>query len=549
GPLDRREQLGPGEPLGDGGNPRGHLLADELRGTADGDVDVADLAGARLRVVQADLAELQLDLLADLDRELRRDLLERALLEHDEVVEVRTLLADKEEPAAGRVFELAEPRAGGAGDEPRDPRRDLDLERLRARARRDEAAQAPLDVDRRRVLGDDDAVAAARRTLLGHHLARTVGDVLARHLDEAERGDLDDVGLRADALQLLGKRLLDRRPVLRARHVYEVDDDDPADVAQPELAHDLLHRLEVVLGDRVLEPRTRRLRAGADEAAGVDVDDRERLGVVEDQVAARRQVDAAVQGGADLLLDAEGLHQRLALPVAGDALRHVRRGLLQVADDPLVRAVVVDEQPLEVAGEEVAHDAQRQLRLLVDERRRLPVLRLRLDRPPQALQEVEVALDVLGGGALGRGADDHAAGLRGELLQDPLEPVALVVLEPARDAEPVTVGHVDDESPRQRDLGREPRALRLHRVLHRLHEDALAALDQILDLAGALPAFQLGADDLVDVEEAVLLEANLDERRLHAGQHVVDDAQVDVAGDRAPLGALEIHLGDAVVLE
>src|SRR5581483_4639116 len=114
GPLDRREQLGPGEPLGDGGNPRGHLLADELRGAADGDVDVADLAGARLRVVQADLAELQLDLLADLDRELRRDLLERALLEHDEVVEVRTLLADKEEPAAGRVFELAEPRAGGA---------------------------------------------------------------------------------------------------------------------------------------------------------------------------------------------------------------------------------------------------------------------------------------------------------------------------------------------------------------------------------------------------------------------------------------------------
>ena len=33
----------------------------------------------------------------------------------------------------------------------------------------------------------------------------------------------------------------------------------------------------------------------------------------------------------------------------------------------------------------------------------------RLDRLPEALQEVEVARDVLGGGALGGGADDHAA--------------------------------------------------------------------------------------------------------------------------------------------
>ena len=33
------------------------------------------------------------------------------------------------------------------------------------------------------------------------------------------------------------------------------------------------------------------------------------------------------------------------------------------------------------------------------------------------------------------------------------------------------------------------------------------------------------------------------------GQHVVDDAQVDVPGDRAALRPLEIHLGDPVVLE
>ena len=62
-------------------------------------------------------------------------------------------------------------------------------------------------------------------------------------------------------------------------------------------------------------------------------------------------------------------------------------------------------------------------------------------------------------------------------------------------------------------------------------------------------ALELGDDDLVDVEEAVLLEADLDERGLHPRQDVVDRAEVDVPGDRPPLGPLEVDLGDAVVLE
>ena len=62
-------------------------------------------------------------------------------------------------------------------------------------------------------------------------------------------------------------------------------------------------------------------------------------------------------------------------------------------------------------------------------------------------------------------------------------------------------------------------------------------------------ALELGRDDLVDVEEAVLLEADLDERGFHTRQNVVDRAEVDVPGDRAALGPFQIHLGDAVVLE
>ena len=141
------------------------------------------------------------------------------------------------------------------------------------------------------------------------------------------------------------------------------------------------------------------------------------------------------------------------------------------------------------------------------------------------------------------------AALRVEPLDDLLQARALGVVEPARDAEPLALRHEHEEAAGQRDLGREPRALRLHRVLDRLHHDLLAAGDQVGDLLAVPLALELRHDDLVDVEEAVLLEADLDERRLHPGQDVVDGAEVDVAGDRAALGALEVDLGDAVVLE
>ena len=154
-----------------------------------------------------------------------------------------------------------------------------------------------------------------------------------------------------------------------------------------------------------------------------------------------------------------------------------------------------------------------------------------------------------GGRALCRGADDHPAALEVECLEDVLETPALLVVEPARDAEAVAVRLVDDETARQRDLGREARALRLHRILDGLHHDRLAAADQILDLLAVTLALELGRDDLVDVEEAVLLEADLDECGLHSRQDVVDGAEVDVAGDRAALRPLEIDLRDLVVLE
>src|SRR5207247_5182361 len=147
------------------------------------------------------------------------------------------------------------------------------------------------------------------------------------------------------------------------------------------------------------------------------------------------------------------------------------------------------------------------------------------------------------------GANNHAAAFEVENLEHVLQARAFLVVEPPRDAETVAVWLVDDEAAGQRDLRREPRALRLHRVLDGLNHDRLAAADQVLNfLAVPRLPFELGGDDLVHVEKAVLLEADLDERGFHSRQDVVDRSQIDVACDRPALRTLEIPLRDPIVL-
>src|SRR5581483_11443647 len=120
-------------------------------------------------------------------------------------------------------------------------------------------------------------------------------------------------------------------------------------------------------------------------------------------------------------------------------------------------------------------DPERQLGLVIDERRRRSLLGPRLDLLPDLLEEADVALDVLFGRALGGGADDDAALRQVDPLEDVAKPRALVVLETARHADAFALRHVDHEAAGERDLGGEPRALRLHRVLDRLDEDILPA--------------------------------------------------------------------------
>src|SRR6516225_5509921 len=136
--------------------------------------------------------------------------------------------------------------------------------------------------------GLHEALATAVAAVLVEHPPDRLADPLPGHLHQAELADAEHVGLRLVAAQGFLKSLEHLVPVLRLLHVDEVADDDAADVAQPELVDDLLRRLHVDLGDRLLEALL------SDVAPGVDVDRRERLGLIDDQVAPALQPHLAL---------------------------------------------------------------------------------------------------------------------------------------------------------------------------------------------------------------------------------------------------------------
>ena len=213
----------------------------------------------------------------------------------------------------------------------------------------------------------------------------------------------------------------------------------------------------------------------------------------------------------------------------------------------MVLLLVVDDRALEVGREDVAHDTHRQVGLLEDQIRRLGLGHARHEHLVQLVQVLQLAFEVLALGSVRGGPDDRPALAEVELGGLPAQALALRVLQAPGDADALAGGGVDHVAPGDRQIHRQARALGLQRVLDHLHDDLLARLEQLGDLllraAAAAPGdLHAGQHDLIDVQEPVLLEADVDERGLQPGQDVVDLALVDVADDRAPAAALDVEL-------
>ncbi len=152
---------------------------------------------------------------------------------------------------------------------------------------------------------------------LQQHVRQRVAGAFAGEFHQAELREAADGDLHLVARQRFTQFVEHGGAVLGVVHVDEVDDDDAAQIAQPQLAGDGLRGLQIGAVDGVVEV------ARADETAGVDVDGGHRLGLVDDEVAAGFEVDSPPQRALDFLVHVRRLEQRALAAVE-----------LQAAADP-----------------------------------------------------------------------------------------------------------------------------------------------------------------------------------------------------------------------
>ena len=184
---------------------------------------------------------------------------------------------------------------------------------------------------------------------------------------------------------------------------------------------------------------------------------------------------------------------------------------------------------------------------------------------PEPLEVGQVALELELAAVHPRGADDEPEALGElELVEDVAHGAALLlVLDLAGDAHAVHLGHHHQEASGDGEVAGEGGALGSHALLEHLDDHLVAEPEALLD-GGALAPGRLAPDalggvvvlagevagvDIGDVEEAVVLDAEIDERRLDGGLDVGDDADVDVADAADAGGPLGVELLEAAVLD
>ena len=351
---------------------------------------------------------------------------------------------------------------------------------------------------------------------------------LPRQFQESEAGQASQLNARAVHPHGIAQHVL-HRPLVRGRlHVDEIDDDQAADVAQPQLAGDFLGGLEVGVAGGGFDVAT----AGA--ARRVDVDGHQGFRVVDDQAPPRRQGHLVRIRGFDLTFDLIAREQghgvlvqlELALCLGRHEALHVLLGLLEGLR-------LVDQTFADVVGEVIAQSAGDRVALLEDqEGSGAPVVGGH-DGVPGRFQVVQIPLQLFGGAADPGRAHDGSHAVRDLQCAHRLAHlVAVLALDPPRYAARArVVGHEHEEAARQTDERREGGALVAPLLLFDLHDQFLSFLEQILDVHAAAVR-RLGPEVFfgyfLQRQEAMALRAVFDERRFEAGFYAGDPTLVDV---------------------
>lgn len=308
----------------------------------------------------------------------------------------------------------------------------------------------PQDLEADRLHRLDPAAPLALGALGAEHVLQALPGALAGHLHQPELGEAVDVGLGAVFRQRQLQAVEHPAAVIFRLHVDEVDDDDAAEVAQPQVAGDGGGGLDVGVEDGLFQV------AMAHEGTCVDVHRGHGFGLVDDEVAAGFQLHLALQGALDLVLHVveieDGRLAGVVLQLVCE-LGHILPGEVREQLEALAR---VDPDLVELGADEVAHHPEGQAGILVEDLAGRVLLLALQDLAPQPLQEGGVLLQLLLPHPFGGGADDVATQLVHIARYGALEAFPLSFgLDALGNADVGTARHEDQVAGRQCDVGGE----------------------------------------------------------------------------------------------
>ena len=381
---------------------------------------------------------------------------------------------------------------------------------------------------------------------LREDLKQTGAQTLTGHLNQTQRSHLSHLVLGTVTAQALNQATQNQVTVRLKHHVNEVNDDNAADITQTQLTDNLLSRFQVVLGDSLFQ-----VAAATGELTGVHVHHSHGFGAVNHQRTTRRQVHLTVQCLRQLLVNAvvvEEVIRGIPLLQAGN---QVRRHVRHVRLDGIPRVLALNDHRGEVLVEDVTHGLNHQVGLLVEHLRsqHLAGVSLLLDLFPLRTQTVNVVGQLLFRSTLRRGTNDYASTLGQLVLQNLLQASTLGVGQLAGNTGHRTTRHVHQEAAGQGNLAGQAGTLVTNRVLSDLHQNRIAGLQGVLNLAGCTVQTGDIPVDLARVQHSVAAATNVNERSFHGRQNVLNLTQVHVANQGILLGLRHEVLSQHAVLK
>ena len=360
-------------------------------------------------------------------------------------------------------------------------------------------------------------------TCLGQGWAET----LTGELHQAESADFAGLDARAIQAQAIAHAVFNLALIALVFHVDEVDDDQPAKVAQAQLARNFLGRFEVRLEGGFFDVGT------ASRAAGVDVDRHQRFRVINDDGAARRQVDLARVRRFDLVFDLEAGKQRHVVAVALDSIDRCRHDMRHELACLFVNVVGVDQDFANVRLEIVADRSNDQAAFLVDQEGALLLVGRAFDGLPELHQVVQIPLQFFCRPTDRRSARNQTHSLRNlQLIHHVAQLGTLVTFHTARyTAAARIVRHQNEVTTSEADKGGQGGTLVTALIFVDLDDQFLAFTQGFLDRSaiGLDARLEVDSGNFLERQEAVTFGAVIHKSGLEARLDARDDGFVDIA--------------------